>query len=166
MRGETLWKEFLYIINTSLTKDYSCAYCSHRWTRVWNCVGSLKSLIFVRDNFRPWIFLPFVPYIMSVEIGFWRFFSFGIINLRAKRGGSLFERRFMGRVAHIGPLRSWFFWHNWSKILVDLDGDGSKCVFFKRAQHGVVYFLMAPSIGVVCLVAETQKQVLSELGST
>ena len=47
---------------------------------------------------------------------------------------------------------------------MDLDGDGSKCVFFKRAQRGVVYFFMAPSIGVVCLVAETQKQVLVEPG--
>ena len=72
----------------------------------------------------------------------------------------------MGRVAHIGPLRSWFSPMNLSEILVDLDGDGSKCVFFKRAQRGVVYFLMAPSIGVVCLVAETQKRVLSEPGST
>ena len=68
----------------------------------------------------------------------------------------------MGRVAHIGPLRSWFFWLNWSEILVDLDGDGSKCVFFKRAQRGVVYFLMAPSIGVVCLVVETGKWALAE----
>ena len=71
----------------------------------------------------------------------------------------------MGRVAHIGPLRSWFSSENWSEILVDLDGDGSKCVFFKRAQRGVVYFLMAPSIGVVCLVAKTQKRVLVEPGA-
>ena len=71
----------------------------------------------------------------------------------------------MGRVAHPGPPDSRFFWHNWSKILVDLDGDGSKCVFFKRAQRGVVYFLMAPSIGVVCLVAETRKRILTEPGA-
>ena len=72
----------------------------------------------------------------------------------------------MGRVAHIGPLRSWFSVHNWSQILDNLDGDGSKCVFFERAQRGMVYFLMAPSIGVVCLEVETQKRVLSEPGST
>ena len=72
----------------------------------------------------------------------------------------------MGRVAHIGPLRSWFPLNNWSEILAVLDETWAKCRFFERAQRGVVYFLMAPSIGVVCLVAETQKQVLSEPGST
>ena len=69
----------------------------------------------------------------------------------------------MGRVAHIGPLRSRFSPLNWSQILVDLDGDGSKCVFFDRAQRGVVYFLMAPSIGVVCLVTETRKWASTEM---
>ena len=70
----------------------------------------------------------------------------------------------MGRVAHIGPLRSWFSPLNWSEILAVLDETWAKCRFFERAQRGVVYFLMAPSIGVVCLVAETQKQVLVEPG--
>ena len=70
----------------------------------------------------------------------------------------------MGRVAHIGPLRSWFFWQNWSEILAVLDETWAKCRFFERAQRGVVYFLMAPSIGVVCLVAETQKKVLAKPG--
>ena len=72
----------------------------------------------------------------------------------------------MGRVAHIGPLRSRFSPLNWSEILAYLDGARGKCRFFERAQRGVVYFLMAPSIGVVCLVAETEKQVLSVPRST
>ena len=55
---------------------------------------------------------------------------------------------------------------NWSEILEFLDEALAKCRFFERAQRGVVYFLMAPSIGVVCLVAETQKRVPLELECT
>ena len=54
---------------------------------------------------------------------------------------------------------------NWSEILADLDHTVAKCQFFERAQRGVVYFLMAPSIVVVCLVAETEKRVLAEPGA-
>ena len=54
---------------------------------------------------------------------------------------------------------------NWSEILADLDHTVAKCQFFERAQRGVVYFLMAPSIGVVYLVAKTQKLVLTEPGT-
>ena len=72
----------------------------------------------------------------------------------------------MGRVAHIGPLRSRFSLMNWSEILAVLDETWAKCRFFERAQRGVVYFLIGPSIGVVCLVAETQKRVPLELECT
>ena len=71
----------------------------------------------------------------------------------------------MGRVAHIGPLRSRFPLNNWSEILAVLDETWAKCRFFERAQRGVVYFLIAPSIGVVCLVADTGKWVLTEPGA-
>ena len=71
----------------------------------------------------------------------------------------------MGRVAHPGPPDSRFSLPDWSEILVYWNDVRGKCRFFVRAQRGVVYFLMAPSIGVVCLVAETQKRILSEQGS-
>ena len=64
----------------------------------------------------------------------------------------------------LGPLRSRFSLHNWSEILDFLDETWAKYQFFERAQRGVVYFLMAPSIGVVCLAAETQKRVPLEPG--
>ena len=66
----------------------------------------------------------------------------------------------------LGSLRSRFSPQNWSEILAVLDETWAKCRFFERAQRGVVYFLMAPSIGVVCLVAETRKRVLAEPGIT
>ena len=68
----------------------------------------------------------------------------------------------MGRVAHPGPPDSGFSGNNWSEILAYWDDMQGKCRFFERAQRGVVYFLMAPSVGVVCLVAETRKQVLAQ----
>ena len=70
----------------------------------------------------------------------------------------------MGRVAHIGPLRSRFSVPDWSEILAYWDDARGKCRFFERAQRGVVYFLMAPSVRVVCLVAETRKRVLAQPG--
>ena len=65
----------------------------------------------------------------------------------------------------LGSLRSRFCGQDWSEILDFLDETLAKCRFFERAQRGVVYFLMAPSIGVVYLVAETQKLVPTELGA-
>ena len=47
----------------------------------------------------------------------------------------------MGRVAHIGPLRSWFSLHNWLEILLDLDVTGSKLLIFqaRTAWRGLFF---------------------------
>ena len=37
---------------------------------------------------------------------------------------------------------------------------------FAACKNGMVYFFMAPSVRVLCLVTETQKRALTELGST
>ena len=47
----------------------------------------------------------------------------------------------MGRVAHIGPLRSRFSMHNWLEILLDLDVTGSKMSIFhaRTAWRGLFF---------------------------
>ena len=39
-------------------------------------------------------------------------------------------------------------------------------IFFEARKNVMVYFFMAPSVGVLCLVTETQKRAPTELGTT
>ena len=55
---------------------------------------------------------------------------------------------------------------NLSYFLVDLDETVVMCTLYQAAGDVVVYFLIAPSIGVVYLVTEMRKWALTEPRST